>query len=316
MLRRGGEQGSCIAFRFFCKCEGTKPAAESLAVSVGTMDKDSLKQRRQRRRVEWTLAAFALFVFAGAALKAQSSDGSLVPGARRYQEYCAACHGADGKGGDKAASLATSDSVRNRTEAELFRIVHEGTPDGMPPFAQIGDANIAAVVLYLRRLASSSLPPETAAAPAAEGDAKAGRVLYFGRAQCSACHMMKGQGGFAAPDLTAYARNRTAEMVRRAITAPAEESAPVVRFATATTKDGLTLTGLVRYEDAFTLTLQTQDGRFHFLEQKDLTAVRDAGHLLMPRDYGTLLTASELNDVVTFLMVSGKEQDNETGPAR
>ncbi len=239
-----------------------------------------------------------------------------MAGSRRYQEYCAACHGADGKGGDKAASLATSENVRNRTEVELFRVVRDGTPDGMPSFAQIGDANIAAVVHFLRLLANSSLPPETATAPVAEGDANTGRVLYFGKAQCSACHMVRGQGGFAATDLTAYARNRTAEMVRKEITEPGEETAPVVRFASATTKDGRTLTGQVRNEDAFTLTLQTEDGRFHFLEQKDLTAVRDAGHLLMPRDYCTLLTASELNDLVSFLMMSSKAQDDETEPAR
>jgi putative heme-binding domain-containing protein len=280
------------------------------------MDKDSLKRNRQRSRVERTLAVCALIVFAGAVLNAQLSARVPVDGARRYQEYCAACHGADGKGGGKAASLVTSESVGNRTEAELFRIVHDGTPDGMPPFAQIGDANIASVVLYLRLLTNSSLPPKTATAPVAEGDANAGRVLYFGKARCSACHMVKGQGEFTATDLTAFARNRTAEMVRKAITEPAEETAPLVRFEKATTKDGRTLTGLVRNEDAFTLTLQTEDGRFHFLERKDLTAVRDAGHLLMPRDYGTLLTASELNDVVSFLMLSSKAQDNETESAR
>lgn len=280
------------------------------------MDKGSRNRNRQRGRVERLLAVCALFVVAGAALRAQMSGASPVAGARRYQEYCAACHGADAKGGEKAASLAPSESVRNRTESELFRIVHDGTSDGMPPFAQIGDANIAAVVHYLRLLANSSLQPETATTPAAEGDANKGRVLYFGKAQCSACHMVRGQGGFAATDLTAYARNRTAEMVRRAITEPSEETTLVVRFASASTKDGRVLTGQVRNEDAFTLTLQTEDGRFHFLEQKDLTAVRDAGHLLMPRDYGTLLTASELNDIVSFLMINSKVPDEEAEPTR
>lgn len=239
-----------------------------------------------------------------------------MAGARRYQEYCAFCHGVDGKGGDKAAALVTSESVRNRTEAELFGIVHDGTADGMPPFAQIGDANIAAVVHYLRLLADSNLPPEAATTRAADGDANAGRALYFGKAQCSACHMMRGQGGFAAMALTGYARNRTAEIVRRAIATPGEEAAPVVRFASATTKDGQTLTGLVRTEDAFTLALQTEDGRFHFLDRQTLTIVRDAGHLLMPRDYGTMLTAKELNDLVSFLMVSSKAQEDETEPTR
>jgi cytochrome c oxidase cbb3-type subunit III len=280
------------------------------------MDEGLLKPKTQRHRLKLRWALFALFAFRVALLTAQLPRGSPVAGARRYQEYCAACHGVDGKGSDKAASLVTSESVRSRTEAELFRVVHDGTPEGMPPFAQIGDANIAAVVHYLRLLTDSTAQPETAVAIPTEGDANAGQTLYFGKAQCSACHMVAGQGGFAAADLTTYARNRTAETVRKAIVGPREETVPVVRFASATTKDGQTWTGLVRNEDAFTLTLQTEDGRFHFLEQKDLTAVRDAGHLLMPRDYSTLLTAKELNDVVSFLMKSSMAQDGDTEPIR
>ena len=300
---------------FFLQACGNDSAEDCMTVRQRTTEEGPMKREKRQSPVGYSLALCVLLL-TGTVTRAQSTGPSPVAGARQYQEYCAACHGADGKGGDKAASLATSESVRDRTEAELFRIVHDGTPEGMPPFAQIGDANIAAVVHYLRVVADSAPPPETASTPVPVGDPNAGRALYFGKAQCSACHMVNGQGGFEAASLTAYARNRTAEMVRQAITAPGEEKAPIVHFASAVTRDGRNLTGVVRNEDAFTLTLQTQDGRFHFLEQKDLTAVRDAGHLLMPPDYGTLLTAKELNDVVSFLMVSSKARDNETEPAR
>lgn len=276
------------------------------------MDGEPQNRQMQRKRAVRRLVFCVLFAISAAISQAQSPNSEVLTGSRRYQEYCAACHGSDGRGGDKAASLMTSDAVRNRTEAELFRIVHDGSPNGMPPFAQIGDANIAAIVHYLRLLANSSSPPDTATAPATQGDAQAGRALYFGKAQCAACHMVRGQGGFAARDLTAYAQNRAADTVRRAIADPGDETAPVVRFASATTKDGRTLTGLVRNRDAFTLTLQTGDGRFHFLDRNHLMAVQDAGRLLMPRDYASLLTRRELNDLVSFLMASDKGPENET----
>jgi len=83
---------------------------------------------------------------------ARSEANPSVVGARRYVQYCAGCHGVDGKGADKASVLAANPDVMNRSDIELFRIVHDGTPNGMPPFAQIGDANIAAVVHFLRSL--------------------------------------------------------------------------------------------------------------------------------------------------------------------
>ncbi len=81
-------------------------------------------------------------------------------------EYCSGCHGADGKGGSKVVSLATTLSVMKHSDAELSRILHDGTAEGMPPFAQIGDANIGSVVEFLRRL-------EGEPAHAASGDGEA-----------------------------------------------------------------------------------------------------------------------------------------------
>ena len=52
------------------------------------------------------------------------------------------------------------------SDAELSRILHDGTAEGMPAFAQIGDANIGSVVEFLRRL-------EGEPAHAASGDGEA-----------------------------------------------------------------------------------------------------------------------------------------------
>ena len=104
---------------------------------------------------------------------------TTTEGSRRFMEYCAGCHGDDGKGGSKVISLATTLSVMTRSDAELTRIVHDGTTEGMPPFAQIGDENIRAVVHYLRiiegKWGSANDPRE---APVT-GDVDAGRTHVF-----------------------------------------------------------------------------------------------------------------------------------------
>ena len=89
-------------------------------------------------------------------------------------EYCAGCHGTDGKGGDKAASLAITLSVMTRSDSELEQIVRDGTTEGMPPFGQIGDANIHAIVGYLHAMEGSS------------ASASAGAVVVTGDVTCRA----------------------------------------------------------------------------------------------------------------------------------
>ena len=247
-----------------------------------------------------------LFVIVGTFWKAHGQRDDHIQGSHRFMEYCAGCHGADGKGGDKVVSLVTTLSVMAHSDAELVRIVHDGTTEGMPPFAQIGDANIKAVVHYLRIIEGKSAPTSTSAETAVTGDVDAGRALYFGKAQCSNCHMMKGNGGFIASDLTTYGRSRTADAILQAITTPDTPLVPSSRVVSVTTRTGLKLTGVLRYEDNFSLALQMEDGRYHLLARSDLTDVHYTDHSLMPPDYGKRLTSKELNDLVSFLVVASR----------
>jgi cytochrome c oxidase cbb3-type subunit III len=267
------------------------------------------------RRLEPKLAFCATFILLGASPAAQAPSNSGVLGASRYTQFCAACHGADGRGGDKAAPLATSQTIMNRSDTELFRIVHDGTAEGMPPFAQIGDANIVAVVHYLRYLEEAATPAALSAKPSVTGDVNAGRRLFFGKAKCSACHMMQGSGGFIAGNLTTYARNRTADSILNAITTPDTPLVPSSRVVSVTTHTGQLLTGVLRNEDNFNLALQTEDGRYHFFAKSDLTDVHYTDHSLMPRDYGTQLTQAELNNIASFLIASSTtpRPDSESG---
>ncbi len=176
----------------------------------------------------------------------------------------------------------------------------------MPPFAQIGDANISAVLQYVRRLSGNA--PETGALAEADvtGDIDAGRALYFGKAQCSNCHLMRGKGGFMAGNLTNYGRARAADVILQAITNPDNPLVPSSQVVIVTTNIGQKITGVLRNEDAFTLALQTEDGRFHLLARSDVTDVHYTQTSLMPRDYSKRFTSRELNDIVSFLIVESK----------
>ncbi len=253
------------------------------------------------------LLLFAMLLVFGFALRDGHSQGSEAGrGMQRYMEYCAGCHGADARGGDKASPLFSAASPLNPSDAELFRIVHDGTKGGMPPFAQIGDANIRAVVQFLRVLESNTASKSATAEVVVTGDADSGRALYFGKAQCSQCHLLNGKGGFIAGSLTNYGRNRTAVEILKAIIIPDNPLLPSSQVVTITTNTGQELTGVLRNEDNFNLELQSEDGRYHFLARSDLKDVHYTNHSLMPRDYATRLTSKELNDIVSFLIVSSR----------
>ncbi len=213
----------------------------------------------------------------------------------------------------RARQSPTTPNFVALSDAALIKIVHDGTAAGMPPFAQLGDENIAAVVHYLRRLQGQS---DTTAATAVPGDATAGRALYFGKAQCSNCHMIQGNGGFMAADLTAYGRTHSADAIRQGIVTPDASLAPEARVVDVQTKAGKKLSGVIRNEDDFNIALLTEDGRFHFLARSELADVQYTDHSSMPHDYGTRLTANELNDVISFLIVTGQSTPAEPAPPR
>lgn len=245
----------------------------------------------------------ALFLFVAMSALAQGQKNGVNAGAQQFARNCAGCHGADGRGGDKAPAIATLPSVIERSDAELIKIVHDGTSAGMPPFAQLGDANIIAVVNYLRTLQGKT---STNSAAVITGDANVGSTLYFGKAECSSCHMIKGKGGFIASDLTTYGQSHSADAIIKSIVTPDVPLLIASRVVEVRTKAGQEMTGVLRFEDNFNLELQTQDGRYHFLDRNALADIRYTDHSLMPHNYGTRLTPTELNDIASYLILTGK----------
>jgi cytochrome c oxidase cbb3-type subunit III len=270
-------------------------------------------------RLSRTFAASALLL-AGMPLMGQgqaSAFDASLQGAQEFQANCAGCHGADGRGGDKGPAIATLPGVVALSEVDLIKIVRDGTPAGMPSFERLGDVKITAVVSYLRTLQGKTAVSNT---EKLTGDAVAGRVLFFRKGQCSSCHMVStsglGAGGFIASDLTSYGANHTAIATRQAIVQPDTLLDPASRVVEVQTKTGQKLIGVVRSEDNFNLALQSEEGRYHFLTRSSLAAVNYKQYSLMPRDYGTRLTSNELDDLVSFLIVTGKNAPVEATPPR
>ena len=96
-------------------------------------------------------------VFSASAVRAEGGQGSAAAAAKEtFHTKCAMCHGPDGAGSTVGKSMnipdLRSDAVQKSSNAELTQVISDGKA-GMPPFkSSLSDAQIHALVRYVRSL--------------------------------------------------------------------------------------------------------------------------------------------------------------------
>jgi len=261
------------------------------------------RTRRQLTRFA-TVASFAVLALpAGSAQEAQKlgtkrppAATSLSGGQQTFDSTCASCHGLDGRGGERAPDIATRPEITRLSDQDLLKVLRAGIPEkGMPSFAALGSAKLSALLSYIRSLQGkgTSLP--------VAGNTEKGKELYWGKAGCSECHMVNGAGGFLGRDLSKYGENHSVTEIQSAIVKPEKTTGTRGHVAEVTAKDGKLYSGVVRNEDNFSLQLLALDGTFHLLSKSDLAAINYRQESLMPADYGSKLSAAELDALATYL---------------
>ena len=220
-----------------------------------------------------------------------------MEGKQIFASSCAACHGLDGGGGERAPDIATGRKTQRLSDVKLARIVDAGLPGtGMPSFHSLGASGIKSVVSYLRTLQGGG---KSATLP---GNPRRGESIFFAMSGCSDCHMVDGKGGFLAADLSSYARTRSVEEIREAITNPDSWRQAGEKIVMAITRDGAKYVGIVRNEDNFSVQLQTVDGSFHFFVKSELQTVERQPQSVLPAGYHSALGGRDLDDVISFLI--------------
>ena len=274
-----------------------------------------LSSPRLRYALASMLAVLSLANVSGAqsqisprSLRQNDSKSDTAGGKQTFAAACAGCHGLDGKGGGRAPNIVDRPNAQPLPDSQIFRIIENGIPGtGMPAFHSMRSSQITAVIAYLRTLQGTN---KTHTLP---GDPGRGKTIFVGKAGCSRCHMIAGEGGFAASDLSQFARSHEVDQIRSAIITPA----PNGKLVTATVRSGEKYVGRIRNEDNFSLQLQTLDGAFHFLSKFDIEGLESNSQALMPSDYASTLSPAELNDVVSYLVSvagagkSGSPQEDE-----
>ena len=222
-----------------------------------------------------------------------------MPGQRVFDTNCAGCHGLDGRGGDKGIDIVDNLAGHNLTDAKLRSIIANGIAGtSMPAFPELNQQQVRNIIGYLRSLQGS------AGARELPGDAARGKTIFSGSAGCSTCHTLAGDGGFLGPDLSNYGTNSSVTAIRDAIIKRDRVEPAGYRSAVLTTLQGERLEGIVRNEDNFSIQFLAKDGTFHFFQRTELQKIESLGHSLMPSDYGDRLSATDLNDLVSYIIKS------------
>ncbi len=137
-----------------------------------------------------------------------------------------------------------------------------------------------------------------AAAVPPKGDAELGKKIFV--KSCAACHQLAGIGQQVGPDL-ASVPDKSLEGLLVSILDPNRVVEARYLNYVATTKSGLTLTGVLYGETSTTIALAAADGKRHELLRLDLDELASTGKSPMPEGLEKDIAPKDMADLIEFL---------------
>jgi cytochrome c oxidase cbb3-type subunit III len=238
------------------------------------------------------LALALPLAFVLAVAQTQPIPANLAQGKKLYDNQCLLCHGPAGTGG-RGPALNLPKLPRARTSAELNRVIQTGIPNSeMPGFWLLNEREVQQLAAYV--LSLGQVEPVQLA-----GDAMRGQVLF--EKNCAHCHIVRGQGGVAGPELTEIGARRSPAYLRAALLEPNAALPDGFLIVSITTADGRRVRGVRVNEDPFTLQLRDANQHFHSFRKAELKEVKkEFGVSTMP-SYKDAFSVAELDHLVAYL---------------
>jgi mono/diheme cytochrome c family protein len=143
-----------------------RKSARVWLVACSALALSACLQDPPREQGQWPISPAEV----SAAAAKLAAPAAADPGEAAYRKTCIACHGADGhgNGGKTAADFAVPTGVLKKPDAVLLASIANGAtgPIGvMPPHkALLSEADIAAVLAYVRRTFGAGIAPDAALA--------------------------------------------------------------------------------------------------------------------------------------------------------
>jgi cytochrome c oxidase cbb3-type subunit III len=250
----------------------------------------------------------SIFFLIGWSLGAQVDPGYVIPqqnpyttpadlqaGEKLFLGQCGRCHGPKGQGG-LGAILAQPRLRRAPDDQSLFVVIRDGIGGTeMPAGSTLSTREVWQLAAFVRSL--GRVPIEAVA-----GNAQRGQQVYQAKGKCGQCHIANGQGTSVGPELSDIGARRSVAHLRASLLDPGANVPDRFVQLRITTKDGRHITGVRIAEDTFTIQLVDLGGRTYSFFKQELTDIKkDFDKSPMP-SYRDVLTASELDDLVAYLV--------------
>ncbi|MDP3073657.1 MAG: c-type cytochrome [Opitutaceae bacterium] len=138
------------------------------------------------------------------------------------------------------------------------------------------------------------------------GNWPAGRALFNGKAACATCHQLRGDGKRVGPELGNLVHRDYASVLRDIAEPNAAINPDGVGYVI-TMKDGSTTVGTRLGESAYELQIGQVGGAVAKLKKSDIARTEPMTVSLMPPGLEKSLNATELRDLMTFLLTTPTE---------
>jgi putative heme-binding domain-containing protein len=219
---------------------------------------------------------------------------AIVAGQKLFLTSCAGCHGQTGDGG-RGPNLRERGAWHPLDDDAMFNVIKKGVPGSdMPPLDR-PENEIWQIVAFLRSLTAPAIEANVA------GDVDAGKQIFWGKGECSECHMIGGKGGLLGPGLTNIGATRSVSDLRNSILDPNERGWREYQPVKLTFRKGGTLEGVCVDRTNYAMQIIDKAGKVHRVAMNDVEAATFQNGSLMPADYKSRLSADELRDLVAFL---------------
>lgn len=273
------------------------------------------------RKLAWALAGYVIWggiLFgqldrAGPPTNANSlarDTARVSAGADRFQQLCTGCHGRGGEGGQgegQGPNLATNWEVRRAKDQELFNFIKNGVKGTAMPAFSLPDEQIWQLAAFVRSLNAPavSLP--------VQGDVSAGKTVFFGKGECSSCHMIRGQGGYLGPDLSDIGATRRLGELRAALVSPSTKASSDFRPLFIEDTQGRKLRAVAKHSTAWSVQVLDELGTLHFVRGADIQKLAFQEKSWMTADFASRLSAGELADLLAYLSGQTVRPPHSTG---
>ncbi len=216
---------------------------------------------------------------------------AIEKGSRIYSQQCSLCHGVGGDWVD-GINLSIGRFKTVITDADIKRVISGGLGEGRMPAFDMKPEQLNHIVAYLR----AGFHPFDVNIRL--GNAEQGKLLFYGKGNCSGCHRVHGAGPRMAPDLSEIGLTRTPGALQRSIMEPDESLLPINRAVNIIMLNEEIITGRRLNEDTYSVQLIDSNEQLRSLLKTDI-AVYELSATATHKP--THLNDDEVADVIGYL---------------